>query len=959
MDAFNYFCQSIVINGKNINKNQTIMGKNYLKQLIVAALLLCSTLTNAQNFEYEGIYYNITDETNRTVEVIAGDNVYSGKVTIPSSVPYYGNRYTVTAVGGGAFHGCTGLESITIPNSVITVGVGAFCNCTGLKEVYLEDGTQELHLAQSRYGANGGMYFVHGVFYYSPLEKVYLGRDVTYPDPESFPTAPFQDKSTLKSVTIGDKVTKLGTKLFYYCKNIEGELIVPDNVVTIGKNAFYCCQNITGLKLGKNVTTIETDAFFQCSALTGTLAIPGSVRSINGGAFNGCNFTGVNVDNLSDWCRISFANIQANPLHCAGKLYVNDGIVTDLVVPDDITEIKPYAFYNCTSLSSVEFGNNLQTIDDSAFKYCTGLTNITVPGNVKDIGGSAFAYCTNLESITLNEGTVSIGGNAFNNCKKIKSMTIPNTVTNLGVGVFSYCYALENVVIGDGVTEIPSDSFYLCTPLNTLTIGKNVKKIGGLGYDVKWLRTIHISDLSAWCKISFSAAPLADGGSLYLNGERITELVIPDDVTEIKPYAFYNCDAITSVTMHDNVTSIGENAFRECYSLSKLENGDNVTSIGNGAFYRCVNLNELGILDNVASIGDYAFYECYSLKKMKIGDNVTSIGDYTFYRCVNLNELEIGENVTSIGYYAFRYCSGLSELKIGNNVTSIGRYAFLDCSNLKKIEIGENVTSIGESAFDGCSGLTDITSYIPAEKLFVPGYRAFGYSVNSNCILYVPKGAKEKYASTDRWNMFTNIIEMRKSFDLAVTAAEHATLFLDFDTDIPEGVEVYTANGTDGNCLKMQQVTGVLPANTGVMVKAPAGTYTFTESDSTANAIEDNLLLGSVEDTIITPGEDTKCYVLSMQDGIVGMYGVALSDGSFKNNANKAYLALGTDAGDGAETPGVERSNGYYFDFSGITAIDAVQTEDNDNVYYDLSGRVVENPACGIYILNGKKVLVK
>ena len=83
MDAFNYFCQSIVINGKNINKNQTIMGKNYLKQLIVAALLLCSTLTNAQNFEYEGIYYNITDETNRTVEVIAGETVYSGKVTIP------------------------------------------------------------------------------------------------------------------------------------------------------------------------------------------------------------------------------------------------------------------------------------------------------------------------------------------------------------------------------------------------------------------------------------------------------------------------------------------------------------------------------------------------------------------------------------------------------------------------------------------------------------------------------------------------------------------------------------------------------------------------------------------------------------------------------------------------------------------------------------------------------------
>ncbi len=889
------------------------MGKNYLKQLIVAALLLCSTLTNAQNFEYEGIYYNITDETNRTVEVIAGENVYSGKVTIPSSVPYYGNRYTVTAVGKDAFKGCAELTGITIPGCVITIGVGAFYDCTGLKEVYLEDGTEELYMAQSISGLYNGMHYVYGVFYNSPLEKVYLGRDVTYPSPAYDPTAPFQDKSTLKSVTIGENVTKLGVKLFYYSKNIEGELVIPDNVVTIGKNAFSCCQNITGLKLGKNVTTIETDAFFQCSALTGVLTIPGSVKSINGGAFKGCNLTGVNVDNLSDWCRISFANIEANPLHCAGKLYLKNEIVTNLVVPDDITEIRQFAFYNCTSLESVEFGSKLVTIDDSAFKYCTGLVDITVPGSVTDIKASAFAYCSNLESVTLNEGTVSIGGNAFNNCNKIKSMTIPNTVTNLGVGVFSYCYALENVVIGDGVTEIPSDSFAFCILLNTLTIGKNVEKIGGLGYNVKWLRTIHISDLSAWCKISFSAGLFVNGGSIYLNGEKITDLVIPDDITEIKPYTFYNCDGLESVTMHDNVIAIADYAFRDCSSIGKLQIGENVTSIGNDAFYNCDGLSGIIIPDNVATIGNYAFSTCNGLTAIAIHDNVTTIGDY-----------------------AFKDCNGMNELKIG-----------------------ENVTSIGNGAFMGCSRLTSVTSYIPADKLFAPGNNTFHDCNNSKCVLYVPKGAKEKYASTNEWKRFTSIVEMRKSFELAVSAAEHATLFLDFDTDIPEGVEVYTANGTDGNCLKMQQVTGVLPANTGVMVKAPAGTYTFTESDSTANAIEDNLLLGSVEDTIITPGEDTKCYVLSMQDGIVGMYGVALSDGSFKNNANKAYLALGTDAGDGAETPGVERSNGYYFDFSGITAIDAVQTEDNDNVYYDLSGRVVENPACGIYILNGKKVLVK
>ena len=884
------------------------MGKNYLKQLLATVVLLCCTIVNAQDFEYEGIYYNITDATNKKVEVIAGENSYSGEVVIPSGVRYYDELYTVTAVANNAFKGCSGLKSITIPGSVTNVGEGAFYNCTGLKEVYLEDGTQELYLNRSFYTTPNTS---HATFSHSPLEKVYLGRDLTYINPELHPTAPFQDKSTLKSVTIGNKVTKLGTKLFYNCKNIEGELIIPDNVVTIGKSAFAQCKNITALKLGKNVTTIETDAFVGCSALTGTITMPRSVTGIKGGAFRGTNLTGVNVENLSDWCKISFENIEANPLHCAKKMYLNNEIVSSLVVPDDITEIKPFAFYNCTTITSVEFGNNLQTIDDSAFKYCTGLTNVNVPGNVTRINGSAFAYCTNLESAILNEGTLSIGGFAFYQCKKLKSMEIPNTVSSIGTNIFGYCYALENVVIGDGVTQIPDDCFYSCYQFNSLTIGRNVKKIGKLGYRAEAnLKTIHISDLSAWCKISFSSGLLGDGGNIYLNGEKITNLIIPDDITEIKPYAFYECRGLSSITIHNNVTSIG----------------------------------------------NYAFYDCRNFSNLKIGDNVTSIGNYAFYNSDVLASLVIPDKVTTIGDYAFESCSNVRKLTLGSSVKTIKNSAFKSLTNLEELTIFESVKTIEVGAFQGCSRLKSVTSYIPANSLFAPQGDAFQNCNNSKCTLYVPKGAKDKYASTNEWKRFTNIIEMRKSFDLVVTAAEHATLFLDFDTDVPEGVEVYTANSADGDRLKMQQVTGILPANTGVIVKAPAGTYTFTESDGAANAIEGNLLLGSVEDTMITPGEDTKCYVLSMQDGVVGMYGVVLRDGAFKNNANKAYLALEKDD---AETSGMERSNSYYFDFAGITAIDAVKTEVGENVYYDLSGRVVEKPACGIYILNGKKVLVK
>ena len=236
----------------------------------------------------------------------------------------------------------------------------------------------------------------------------------------------------------------------------------------------------------------------------------------------------------------------------------------------------------------------------------------------------------------------------------------------------------------------------------------------------------------------------------------------------------------------------------------------------------------------------------------------------------------------------------------------------------------------------------------------------------NNCTLYVPTGAKEIYAATEGWNEFTNIVEIIENpFELTVSAAKYATLYLDYNAIIPKGVEVYTANTVDGNRLMMQQVTGVLPANTGVIVRAEQGTYTFEQTFENVDAIKSNLLRGSVEDEYITPAKDAKYYVLAMKDGVVGMYEDALSGGTFTNNAHKAYLVLGGknlgiyDEEVDTEDPGMQLSNSYYFDFSGTTAIEPVVTEIEDNIYYDLSGRRVENPTRGIYIFGGKKVFVK
>jgi hypothetical protein len=229
----------------------------------------------------------------------------------------------------------------------------------------------------------------------------------------------------------------------------------------------------------------------------------------------------------------------------------------------------------------------------------------------------------------------------------------------------------------------------------------------------------------------------------------------------------------------------------------------------------------------------------------------------------------------------------------------------------------------------------------------------------------VPAGAKATYEATEGWSEFTNIIEIiEEPFALTVSAARYATLYLDYNAVIPTGLRVYYAEKIEGETLLMERINDVIPANTGVIVTGTAGTYTFDQAFEEVAAIEKNLFQGSVEDSYITPEKNTKYYVLSMVDGVVGMYYDELTGGTFKNNAHKAYLPIFTgESFDIFDTtvnaPDVQLSNRYTFNFGGITAVESITTTASDEAIYNLNGQRVENPAKGIYIVNGKKVVIR
>ena len=331
--------------------------------------------------------------------------------------------------------------------------------------------------------------------------------------------------------------------------------------------------------------------------------------------------------------------------------------------------------------------------------------------------------------------------------------------------------------------------------------------------------------------------------------------------------------------------------------------------------------------------------------------SVTSIGEQAFHDCSGLTSVTIPNSVTSIGEQAFWFCSGLTSVTIPNSVTSIGFQAFWNCSGLTSVTIGNSVTSIGVQAFYCSTALENVYCY--AENVPSTGSNVFLSSNYSNATLHVPAVSINSYRTTEPWNGFGNIDTLPNQYELTVSSAGYATLCLAYNAEIPQDVDVYVAEKVDGDCLKMNKVEGVLPAMTGVIVKANEGTYAFIQSeDDTSAEIGENLLVGSVVNTMVRADENTSYYILAApgdNNNEVGMYRVKLiDDNKFECMANKAYLPLESSA-----------SARISFDFGTETGIGEVKTENGEQKaeIYDLSGRKVQNAQKGIFIVNGKKVI--
>lgn len=501
-----------------------------------------------------------------------------------------------------------------------------------------------------------------------------------------------------------------------------GVILFDDVVTKIGDNAFLNCQRLKSVTIPNGVTEIGSAPFSCCANLAefnGKFATADKRAVIANSVF--CAY--------AIRCESTEYSVPTGVTKIGDSAFIYGSWLEKVVIPQGVTEIGEYTFCACNNLQSISIPNSVTRIGEQAFSGCNyKLKSITIPESVTSLGYMAFIDCSVLESVYCKAVTPPAAEYEYsswqgfaNNAENRKIYVPAASVAaykaadgwkEYADAIVGYDFEEDNI---EDSTEIPNNQiWYTSTDGNIVT-----------PYDAEAFGAVILSNTyeNGRGVITFDRDLTKLGNYLFYTCD-ITSITLPNSITKIGDSAFCACDKLTSINFPNNLTEIGEYAFSACTNLNNITLPDNLTEIRECTFRYCTKLDNITLSDSLTIIGRDAFYKCESLTKITIPDSVTTIEDNAFYYCIGLTSIVIPQNVSKIDVGTFHYCSNLTNVTIPDSVTRIDTAAFGDCSSLTNITIPDSVTTIGVRAFESCSALESVTI---GSKVSTIGDGAFRY----------------------------------------------------------------------------------------------------------------------------------------------------------------------------------------------------------------------------------------